>query len=75
MKDVIITNLCSMVIFGLLGMAALIGVCVGATHQLFVASISFLMTYVSYVDNHYSRSIKELIPLWNRARRIKYSKK
>lgn len=71
MTDTIKINMVLLVVFSALGMMSIIGACVGATHQLFIAGICLVLAYASYVDNHYGMSVKRYIKLVLRAKNIK----
>lgn len=71
MTDTIKINMVLLVVFSALGMMAIIGACVGATHQLFIAGICLIMAYASYVDGHYGMSVKKYLKQSFRNKRIK----
>lgn len=71
MTDTIKINMVLLVVFSALGMMSIIGACVGATHQLFVAGICLIMAYASYVDGHYGMSVKKYLKQSFKNKRIK----
>lgn len=71
MTGTTLINAISMTVFGILGLCSFVGVCVGATHQIFIAAMSLSMAYVFYTDDYLDMSVKQYFKIVKRARRIK----
>lgn len=71
MKRATLVNAVSMLVFGVIGICSFIAMCVGGTHQLIILIMSLALSYIFYVDDEYSMSVKQYVKVANRARRIK----
>lgn len=71
MKRATLMNAIAMLLFGIIGLSSFIAMCVGGTHQLIILLMSLALSYIFYVDDEYSMSVKQYVKVVNRARRIK----